>query len=173
MECTVCHRRKKPIGRDSRDNGLCDQECEGYKLPPHPGHLWPEEIATADSIPRSLAESGLAQMSAAEAFDKCIKFVSGICSHGDVNANGLKHLKAHFVPAQPLQQEVERENYEALYNRVMGLLRNTKKPHGLCEPRERKACTHCNAVEKLDELIADYKGARIILAQPTPGSEGE
>ena len=55
-------------------------------------------------------------------------------------------------------------NYEQEYNRVMGLLQNTKMPHGLCEPRERKACTHCNAVEELDKLIAEYKGARIVLA---------
>jgi len=58
-------------------------------------------------------------------------------------------------------------NYEQEYNRVMGLLRNTKMPHGLCEPRERKACTHCNAVEELDKLIAEYKGARIVLAGAT------
>ena len=55
-------------------------------------------------------------------------------------------------------------NYEQEYNRVMGLLQNTKMPHDLCEPRERKACTHCNAVEELDKLIAEYKGARIVLA---------
>lgn len=42
-ECTVCHRRKKPHGRDSRDNGLCDTDCEGYYQDPRAGHLWPEE----------------------------------------------------------------------------------------------------------------------------------
>jgi len=62
-------------------------------------------------------------------------------------------------------------NYEQEYNRVMGLLRNTKMPHGLCEPRERKACTHCNAVEELDKIIAEYKGARIVLANG--GREGQ
>jgi hypothetical protein len=41
--CTVCHRRKKPIGRDSRDNGLCDHDCPGYRLGPDPGSLWPGE----------------------------------------------------------------------------------------------------------------------------------
>ena len=43
VECAVCHRRKKPIGRDSRDNGLCDGECEGYRQEPKPGSLWPGE----------------------------------------------------------------------------------------------------------------------------------
>ena len=56
----------------------------------------------------------------------------------------------------------EQSSYEQKYNRVMSLLRNTKMAHGLCEPRERKACTHCNAVEELDKLIAEYKGARVI-----------
>ena len=44
-ECTVCRRRKKPIGRDSMDNGLCDDDCKGYRQPPSPGHLWPGELA--------------------------------------------------------------------------------------------------------------------------------
>jgi len=38
--CEVCERRKKPIGRDSRDNGLCDQDCEGYHMDPEPGTEW-------------------------------------------------------------------------------------------------------------------------------------
>lgn len=42
-ECTVCRRRKQPYGRDSRDNGLCDGECEGYHREPRAGHLWPSE----------------------------------------------------------------------------------------------------------------------------------
>lgn len=41
--CTICGRRKKPRGRDSMDNGLCDHECEGYDKPPRAGHLWPSE----------------------------------------------------------------------------------------------------------------------------------
>jgi hypothetical protein len=41
----VCGRLKKPLGRDSRDNGLCDCDCEGYRQPPEPGHLWPGELA--------------------------------------------------------------------------------------------------------------------------------
>lgn len=43
VKCAVCGRSKKPIGRDSRDNGLCDMECEGYREEPHPGYKWPEE----------------------------------------------------------------------------------------------------------------------------------
>jgi len=41
--CTECHRRKKPVGRDSRDNGLCDHECPGYRRDPQPDYLWPGE----------------------------------------------------------------------------------------------------------------------------------
>jgi len=39
--CTVCGRPKKPIGRDSRDNGLCQHDCEGYRLEPLPSSYWP------------------------------------------------------------------------------------------------------------------------------------
>ena len=45
-QCALCGRTKKPLGRDSRDNGLCDHDCEGYRQPPHPGHLWPGELAS-------------------------------------------------------------------------------------------------------------------------------
>lgn len=56
--------------------------------------------------------------------------------------------------------EIERWD-ESSYHRVMHLLRATKMPHGLCHPRERKACTACNAQDKLDQLIAEYKGEPI------------
>jgi hypothetical protein len=45
-ECTVCGLRKKPIGRDSpmaANNSYCDSDCEGYRLDPQAGHLWPNE----------------------------------------------------------------------------------------------------------------------------------
>lgn len=41
--CDVCGRRKKPQGRDSRDAGLCDHECDGYYEGEIAGHLWPGE----------------------------------------------------------------------------------------------------------------------------------
>ncbi len=47
-ECTVCHRRKPPRGRDvatAAANGYCGYECSGYLSPPHAGHLWPGELA--------------------------------------------------------------------------------------------------------------------------------
>jgi hypothetical protein len=37
--CTECGRPKKPVGRDSFDNGLCDHECPGYRKAPEPGHV--------------------------------------------------------------------------------------------------------------------------------------
>lgn len=44
VKCAVCGRSKKPIGRDTRDNGLCSYECDGYRLPPAPSHYWDEEL---------------------------------------------------------------------------------------------------------------------------------
>jgi len=43
VECTVCHRRKKPIGRSApleMANSLCDGDCKGYWQDPQPGQLW-------------------------------------------------------------------------------------------------------------------------------------
>lgn len=50
------------------------------------------------------------------------------------------------------------------YHRVMSLLRNTQMDHGLCQPRERRACTHCNAQDELNELVKRYKGRPIVPA---------
>jgi len=47
VNCTVCKRRKKPIGRSAplaMANGLCDDDCEGYRAEPRPGQLWPNEL---------------------------------------------------------------------------------------------------------------------------------
>jgi hypothetical protein len=46
VRCTVCGRTKKPVGRSAplaMANGLCDDDCEGYRLEPFPGQLWPGE----------------------------------------------------------------------------------------------------------------------------------
>lgn len=52
QECVVCRRRKKPVGRAGpieMANGMCDDDCRGYRLDPTPGHLWPGEIAAMDA----------------------------------------------------------------------------------------------------------------------------
>ena len=46
-DCTVCHRRKHPRGRDPgihAASGYCSPECVGYTHAPHPGHLWPGDL---------------------------------------------------------------------------------------------------------------------------------
>ena len=46
VECAVCHRMKKPVGRSAllrMANGLCDDDCPGYRQDPQPGSLWPGE----------------------------------------------------------------------------------------------------------------------------------
>lgn len=53
---------------------------------------------------------------------------------------------------------------EQKYYSVMEALRKLKMPHGTCFPRERKACTHCAAAERLLKLQAEYKGPRVRLA---------
>ena len=46
VNCTVCGRRKKPVGRSApieMANSLCDSDCRGYWEEPIPGDLWPRE----------------------------------------------------------------------------------------------------------------------------------
>ena len=47
--CESCLMRKKPLGRSApaaMANGLCDQDCEGYRDEPRPDDLWPGESAS-------------------------------------------------------------------------------------------------------------------------------
>jgi len=46
VDCTVCHRRKKPVGRSApmeMANSICDSDCSGYYEEPKPRDLWPGE----------------------------------------------------------------------------------------------------------------------------------
>jgi hypothetical protein len=53
LTCTVCHRRKRPVGRSvplEMEQHLCGglgpdyrEECPGYRMDPHPSSLWPGE----------------------------------------------------------------------------------------------------------------------------------
>ncbi len=52
--CTICQLRKKPVGRSASPemaNGLCDDDCEGYRVDPLPGGLWPGELASEFGYP--------------------------------------------------------------------------------------------------------------------------
>ena len=53
------------------------------------------------------------------------------------------------------------DDYQQKYEQVMDLLRQSRMPHGRCQPRSRKACTACNAQDRLDRLIAEWKGPTI------------
>lgn len=55
-----------------------------------------------------------------------------------------------------------RDDWQAKYEHVLGLLRDTKMRHGTCQPRSRKACTACNAQEELDKIVKDWKGFTIV-----------
>jgi|GEM_PF-3905700 len=53
---------------------------------------------------------------------------------------------------------------QGAYHDVMECLRDMQLSHGTCEPRSRRACTHCNAIERLQELVAQYRGRPVQLA---------
>ena len=48
VECTVCHRRKPPLGRsvpmEAANSYCCPHDCHGYNLDPRPDTLWPGEV---------------------------------------------------------------------------------------------------------------------------------
>lgn len=51
VECAVCRRMKKPIGRSApmeMAGPLCDYDCKGYRLDPQPSQLWPGESTTEE-----------------------------------------------------------------------------------------------------------------------------
>ena len=83
----------------------------------------------------------------------------------------VRDLEAGAMEMRTARNEVLRADTEARRNddaaqkfyRVMGLLKGTKMKHGLCKPRERRACTNCNAVEALDKMLAEYRGAPVLL----------
>jgi hypothetical protein len=50
----------------------------------------------------------------------------------------------------------------ANFHVVMRLIKQSRsKAHGMCEPRESRACTTCNAKDDLEVLIEAYRGERI------------
>lgn len=60
-------------------------------------------------------------------------------------------------------EKLERRRRDELTEKehILSLLRDTKMKHGLCQPRERKACTACGAKEHLDEILSKWKGVTI------------
>lgn len=54
---------------------------------------------------------------------------------------------------------------------VLSLVRSTFMEHGLCEPRSRKACSACNARDKLREIIEAWKGPKVTVYNANAGSE--
>lgn len=73
----------------------------------------------------------------------------------------LTRLAATIVPeTKPILS-----NETALYYEVMDCLREMELPHGRCHPREDKACSHCNAEDRLIELRNNYRGRPIVAQQ--------
>ena len=50
--CTICKRRKAPIGRSvppEMTTSYCTDACNGYRQEPRSNHLWPGEFAQSRS----------------------------------------------------------------------------------------------------------------------------
>lgn len=100
--------------------------------------------------------------------------MSDVCGHGYTNCPMCEEAKDTI--------QVSRVEYEALqkaaeqYYRVMDLLRDSMHmKHGLCEPRERRACTRCNSTDDLAAMVSEYRGAplRAAINIPANGEGGE
>lgn len=77
----------------------------------------------------------------------------------------MEHNSDLAAQVHRLMAELNRvQPYEGQFHNVMDALRRTKMEHGLCEPVKRNACTHCAGQRKLDKMLAEYKGPRIVLA---------
>lgn len=58
VKCSTCGLRKQPIGRSApleMVNGLCDDDCPGYREEPLPGDLWPGESRIDFGYPQWIA----------------------------------------------------------------------------------------------------------------------
>jgi hypothetical protein len=73
----------------------------------------------------------------------------------------LEHPDQEFVLGRTVNLP-RLKGESALYHSLMQDLRDIKLPHGRCEPRKDMACTHCGAQERLDQALAEYRGARIV-----------
>jgi hypothetical protein len=52
VRCAVCGDMKKPIWRSGPlGASYCDEDCKGYRQPPHVGSLWPGETAEEFGYP--------------------------------------------------------------------------------------------------------------------------
>jgi len=81
-------------------------------------------------------------------------------------AKGIAEAQAHAAEEERANANDGQMNADAEnYHRVMQLLADSELPHGLCQPRERKACSHCNAADELARMRAEYKGVPVALCQ--------
>jgi hypothetical protein len=175
--CTICGRVGAEIlngyadgATDWPDNFFCSEKCiEDYKAA-HP--RWREEKAA-----RQLATTHncwMRQCCPKEEWDKWafaydpdtqMFFMGEFPQPYDADSVGaITEGFKNMVNNRKAADERLKADSEA-YHRVMQRLRDTKRPHGLCQPRERRACTHCNAQDELDEMVKDYKGRPIRFAQ--------
>ncbi len=67
-------------------------------------------------------------------------------------------LPSHWERLRDENDELRRK-----YEHVMGLCRSAVMVHGICQPRERKACTACNAIDEMRALVAEWGGHTIRL----------
>jgi len=89
--------------------------------------------------------------------------VAELAQQNEVLKGEGETLLTNFINACAERDALRRRVEEAdLFHDVMRCLQDMRTEHGLCQPRERRACTNCNAWDRLEEIIRAYRGPRAI-----------
>jgi len=149
VKCTVCGRMKKPIGRDSMDNGLCQHDCEGYRLEPLASQFWSdtEEIEhlkyRIDEVENMLEQKTCEGGSALEEIDKLKAENKQIWD------------EAIEIAEHAIQETVNDGSYSTMLDAIHTY--NMYAIKGLKKARDGKTdCPNCNGEGWVDEAMPDY-----------------
>jgi len=110
VKCNICGRTKKPVGRDSHDNGLCSHECEGYRQEPYASSYWPDELR--EEFERGKREG------AEEERKRCMKAANAVNETASDAFGGYEVLSAYVIKKHVLEAISSLQHKLALAEKV-------------------------------------------------------
>jgi hypothetical protein len=184
VDCTVCHRQKKPLGRSApleMATSLCDFGCEGYCLNPLAGQLWPRETAEDFGYPVPAYGSDVevaAPMTMIETLAKLRELNTAAIPYSDddlpdwafamgyISEEEREKLRAHlaqFQRADKAEAEVVRLKHELRLSELAHE-RTSSQADELASIIERMGAHHKAEVERLRtaaEAVAAFDVTRL------------